>query len=146
MFFVAHILLGMIIGKITGNYLLAIIFSVIIDIDHLFVFAKHKILFNFKDFMNTVMDPEDRTGHQRNYLHNVFALVILSFIVFLLFREFWIVFFFSYLGHLFLDMIDKSDFYPLYPFRNWNFKGFVEYGSKEEIVFSLALFFVYYFI
>ena len=80
MFIAAHLAIGLIIGKITNNYLFALIGALIIDIDHLIPYIKHKLIFNAKKFWKTVTDPKDPYGNQRNYLHSFFAWAIISII------------------------------------------------------------------
>ena len=50
MFFFAHLLTGLIIGKLFGNYTVALLGALLIDLDHLIPYIKHKVIFGFKKF------------------------------------------------------------------------------------------------
>src|ERR1035437_10413486 len=108
-----HAILGLVIGKFTGNIPLAISVSILIDTDHLISYAKHKVLWPPKKFLEVVKDINDPWEDQRGYLHNVVIATIISFLVWIIFgRIIGAVFSLSYLGHLFLDAIDTANYYP----------------------------------
>jgi membrane-bound metal-dependent hydrolase YbcI (DUF457 family) len=138
MFIIAHIAAGLLIGKITNNYSLALAGALLIDIDHLIPYAKHKIIFNPKKFWKTVTDSSDTLGNQRNYLHSFFAWIIISIIALQIDFHNGCVLSLGYLSHLLLDFFDKSDFYLFYPFK-YNFIGPIKYLSKHEFMFTTAL-------
>jgi membrane-bound metal-dependent hydrolase YbcI (DUF457 family) len=142
MFVGAHIVAGLVIGKITHNYPLALASALLIDVDHLIPYVKHKVIFNPKKFWKVVTDPSDPYGNQRNYLHSFFTWIIVSAVFFLIDFRIGIVISLGYLSHLVLDLLDGSDFYPFYPFK-YNFIGPVKYLSKHEILFTLALFIIF---
>mgnify|MGYP001559157947 FL=1 len=73
MFLFAHLFAGLIIGKIYGNYLIAIVGALIIDLDHLIPYIKNKIIFNPKKLWKTITNSKDPYGNQRNYLHSSFS-------------------------------------------------------------------------
>lgn len=54
-----HFALGLIIGKVTGNYELAISISVLLDCDHFIALAKHGKLKDWKTFWEATTDSED---------------------------------------------------------------------------------------
>ncbi|OGJ00890.1 hypothetical protein A3I95_02210 [Candidatus Nomurabacteria bacterium RIFCSPLOWO2_02_FULL_44_12] len=58
----SHIALGLIIGKVTGNYGLAISTSVLIDCDHFISLYKHGVLRSFKEFWKAETNPEGVCG------------------------------------------------------------------------------------
>jgi hypothetical protein len=145
MFIFAHIVAGLIIGKITGNYLLALAVSLLIDIDHLIPYIKNKIIFSPKKFWQIITNPSDPYGNQRNYLHSFFTLVVISLIALLIDINMGFIISITYLSHLFLDMLDASDFYPLYPLK-YNLIGPIKYLSKSEFVFTFLLFIIYLFV
>jgi archaellum biogenesis protein FlaJ (TadC family) len=132
-------LAGLIIGKITGNYPIAIIVSLAIDLDHIISFYRHGVLFNFKKLLKEALDEKDPWGDQRNILHNVFVFIIISFLVIILNSKIALVFSLAYLTHLFLDAINGSPLYPLYPSKKFATKGFIKYNSKQEIMFDACL-------
>ena len=139
MFILAHLASGMILGKVSGSYLPAIIGSVIIDVDHLRTLIKNKVRLSPKKLWQIILDPNDPYGNQRNILHTLFGWAIVSAIILLLNFEIGIIFSIGYLIHLILDGIDNSDFHAFYPFSNVNLKGPIKYLSKYELIFSLIL-------
>ncbi len=44
MFIITHFIAGLLIGKLTGNYTFALVGAVLIDVDHLFSYVKHRVL------------------------------------------------------------------------------------------------------
>ena len=143
MFIIAHLAAGLIIGNLTGNYSFAILGALFLDLDHLYVYAKHKVLFNPKKFWKAVTSPEDPYGCQRNYVHSIFPWIAVTLVVILIESPAGYAFSLGYLSHLILDMIDGSDFYPLYPFTRYNFKGPIKYLSNSEIGLTFLLFAVF---
>jgi len=145
MFILAHLAMGLIIGKITGNYPIALAGALLIDIDHLIPYIKHKLIFDLKKLWKTITNPDDLYGNQRNYLHSIFAFILINFLVFLFDYRIGIAFSLGYVSHLFLDMLDNSDFYPLYPLK-YNIKGPIKYLSKTEFILTLFLFIIFFLI
>ena len=72
MFIVAHIAIGLILTELTGSFW-ALFAAIVVDIDHLFVYVKHKV--TLKQFWKLVTDPEDPLGDQRNILHSLFVVL-----------------------------------------------------------------------
>jgi hypothetical protein len=138
MFVAAHIVAGLILGKITNNYPLALASALLVDVDHLIPYIKHKVIYSPKKFWKTVTNPVDRYGNQRNYLHSFITWSILSVVIFLINFKLGIILSLGYLSHLLLDLIDGSDFYPFYPLK-YKFIGPIPYFSKYEFVFTLLL-------
>ena len=134
-----HLALGLIIGKATGDYSAALWGSLIIDVDHL-IPAIEKKIFNFKKLWKRFHSSKDSS---RSYFHSIFSWAIVSLVICLIDFNFGIVFSLAYLGHLLLDAIDNSDFFPFYPFKKYNIKGFIPYYSKKELAFSLYLLFIF---
>jgi len=145
MFWVAHLGLGLLLGKLSGSYVPAILGSLIIDLDHLPIYFKRGILFNPKKLWKAMTDSEDKLGSPRAFLHNFFVWAIISMVIMWFFPETGFVFSLAYLGHLFLDVVDSSDVYPFYPF-DINLKGPIAYLSKGELCFTLLLFLAAYFV
>lgn len=142
MFIFAHLAAGLIIGKLTHNYPLALAAALLVDVDHLIPYVKHKVIYSFKKFWKTITDPSDPYGGQRNYLHSFITWIAVSLIAFLINFNIGLIISISYLSHLFLDMLNSSDFYPLYPLR-YKFTGPIEYFSRKELIFTLALFVIF---
>lgn len=140
MYITTHLVLGLIIGKITGNYQAAISGSLLIDLDHFIPILKDKAKFSFKKFWKKTKDYKDDS---RTYFHSFFAWLFFSIIICLINYEFGLVFSLAYLGHFLLDALDNSSFYPLYPFKKINISGFMPYYSREELFLNIALLFVF---
>ena len=141
--FGAHILAGLIIGKVTNNYPLSMAGSLLIDVDHLVPYIKHKIIFNPKKLWETAIQEFDDYRNQRNYFHSLFTWAIFSLLVFFIDFNVGVVISLAYLSHLFLDFIDGADFFPFYPLK-YKFIGPIKYFSKAEIIFTLILAVVFF--
>ncbi|MDA2922261.1 metal-dependent hydrolase [Patescibacteria group bacterium AH-259-L07] len=139
----AHIAAGLIVGKITGNYPVALASAILVDIDHIIPFIKHGIIFDLKKLWKTIIRPEDPYGNQRNYLHSFFMWFAISIIGILVNYEVGFVICLGYLAHLILDLLDSSDFYPLYPYK-LNIKCPISYFSKYELVTTVLLFLIFF--
>ena len=142
----SHLIVGLIIGKVTGNYPFAITSSVLVDIDHLQSYLKSGVISKPKLFWKTITDQSDPYGDQRGYLHNFIVFIILSTILLMVFGYALFPLVLGWLGHLFLDALDNSDYWPLYPYKLINFKGPILYASFQEIIFSSILLVIYFFI
>jgi len=145
MFILAHLAAGLIIGKISGSYLPSLIGSLAMDLDHLIPYIRHKVLFSPKKFWDAITSPEDAYGNQRNFLHSFIAWAAASSIFMTVNFNIGLIFSLGYLCHLLLDLIDGSDFHPLYPFK-LNVRGPIKYLSKPEMLFTTALFFIFFII
>lgn len=143
MFVPAHLFAGLILGKISGIYTVALIGAVLIDLDHIWIYLRHKILFNPKKLWKTITDPKDKYGNQRNFLHSFITWIIISALILFVDYRIGFVFSLAYLSHLTLDLLDGSDFYLFYPFEKFKVKGPIKYFSREEIVITLILLLVF---
>jgi hypothetical protein len=141
MYSTAHLALGLIIGKVTGDYPTAIITSVALDFDHLWPHVKNKTIFKIKEIWNQAKLSGDTS---RNILHSFIFLVPMAVALWFFDHRIALVFIWSFLGHFFLDAIDDSDFWPLFPFKRINSKGFIGYYSRTEVVFTIILFLIYF--
>lgn len=139
MTFPTHLLAGLVIGKLTGNYGLSIVGATCVDIDHIYTYAKNGVLLNPKKFFTTVFDREDPYGDQRNILHNVLVFLLISVVTFIINHQIGLVLFLAYLSHLILDALDKSDYFPFFPSKKVNIRGFIDYFSKEEFLIMIFL-------
>ena len=142
MFPFAHIISGLIIGKLSGLYIPALIGAVLVDLDHLISYAKHKVLFKPKKLWKTLTATKDPFGDQRNFLHSFITWPILSLVVIIINFQIGLIFALAYLIHLLLDMTDNADFYPFYPLK-FKINGPMKYFSKEEFVFTLILLLIF---
>lgn len=145
-----HIIAWLIIWHLTWDYITAVACSFLVDVDHLLPIVKNWLLFHPKKIRSMMIDPNVTNDpvtwekeDQRNYLHSVFSFVILSALVLLISIPVGIVFAIAYCVHLSFDMLDKSDYYPFYPFKCINVKWFIRYFSKQEFLFACGLFIVW---
>ncbi|MEN9647221.1 MAG: LexA-binding, inner rane-associated putative hydrolase [Candidatus Parcubacteria bacterium] len=148
MTFPTHLLAGLIIGKITGQYTAAIAGSLVIDIDHLVSYFKNGILFKPRALLKAMKNEHDPWDDQRNFLHSVFAWAIVTIIFCYINMPLGSVFSVAYLGHLVFDALDGAVFYPFFPLRKFVLRGGISYHSRAEAVFTgiLATMFLYLFI
>jgi len=143
MFSLAHLAAGLIVGKTMGNYPAALIGALVIDLDHIILYLRHNVFSSWKKFWGIVTRRADPYRFQRNYLHSFMTWIVVSFIVYMIDAPFGMVFSVGYLTHLLLDMLDGSDFYPLYPVK-WKVNGLIPYMSKAEAVLTVLLFVIYF--
>ncbi len=134
-----HILAGLVIGKLTGNYSLSVAGSILIDVDHVFSYVKNGVLFKPKKFLQTVFNKDDPYGDQRFLLHNVLVFLLISGVVFLINHQIGFVFGLAYLSHLILDALDNSDYFPFFPNKKMNIRGPIKYFSKQEFFVMIFL-------
>lgn len=146
MTFPTHLMLGAIIGKVTGNYAIGLTSSTLVDLDHLQSYATHGILFKPKKLWGALTDQKDPFGDQRGIFHNVIFFAIVAIILILLFHKVGIIIAIGWFGHLCLDALDNSDYYPFYPNKTVNLRGPIRYNSWQELIFFLFLLVVYVFI
>jgi len=134
-----HVLAGLIIGKITGDFPTALAGSLVMDLDHTISYFRHGILFKPRQLFKAIHDEADPMDDQRNFLHSIFSWVVISILLLTINFNFGLVFSIAYFFHLVLDALDSADFYPFFPFRIFVTKGFVKYFSKQEIIFDFCL-------
>jgi membrane-bound metal-dependent hydrolase YbcI (DUF457 family) len=139
-----HLMAGLILGKITGNYPLSIGIGVGIDVDHVFSYFKNGILLKPKKFLKTIFNKDDPYGDQRFILHNVLVFILLSMIVLMFNRTIGVVFALAYFSHIFLDALDSSDYFPFFPNKKLNLHGPIKYFSKQEFTVFLLLIVVFF--
>jgi len=125
-----HLLLGIILGKIFGNYFFFILGAIIPDSDHIYVIIKNK-LWNFKKIIGTIK-YEKRFGikYKTPLFHSILGLILFSLIIYLFTARFF-YFSLAYLLHLLVDWLDIDEKFYLYPFKI-KFKGFLPIWSKTE--------------
>jgi membrane-bound metal-dependent hydrolase YbcI (DUF457 family) len=143
MYSTAHLAAGLIIGKLTGDYPTAIISAVAVDLDHLVPYVQKNIIFDIKKIWHSAKSTHDSA---RSYLHSFIAFFILTGLIAWFNLKVGLVFGLGYLSHFLLDAIDDDDFYPLFPWKKFNTRGFIGYYSKAEFVFTIILFGVYFII
>ena len=140
MFITTHLAAGLLVGKMTGNYPLAIGGAIIWDIDHLIPYYRHHVLKSPAKFWHAITSGTDPYRGQRGWFHNIFAwLLIAGASLLLLPPPLGVAFSLGYLSHLVLDAFDTADFWPLYPSKAINLHGPIRYFSLSEASFAFAL-------
>ena len=143
MIYPTHLAAGLIIGKLTGNYPVAITAAMIIDLDHGISYFRNGILFQPKKLFAALTDTRDPWGGQRHFLHNPLSWLIASSLSLIFLPAIWLPLSAGYLSHLVLDALDSSDFFPFYPHKKINLKGPIKYFSKQEFLFTAVLLLIY---
>ena len=141
-----HLLLGMIIGKVTGNYPVAIASSVLIDLDHLQSDISRGLITKPRKLWNTLIDQNDPYGDQRGIFHNYLFFLIIATSLIIFTGKIGIVITLGYLGHLLLDTLDNSDYWPLYPNKRINLRGPINYATWKEGIFFVGLIIIFFII
>lgn len=146
MLFTTHLAAGLIIGKLTGDYRVSLISSVIIDLDHLVVYYRNGVLFKFKKWLRAACNKSEIEMYQKNILHNIFFGVAASVILSAVNFKIGLVFCLAYLSHLLLDSLDNLNYFPFYPSKKINLHGPVKYFSRQEVIFALILLLIFFII
>ncbi|HEX8974636.1 MAG TPA: metal-dependent hydrolase [Patescibacteria group bacterium] len=136
----AHALVGIIGGTYANDLPYVFVGSVLPDIDHLYIIARHK-MYPPKKLIHSLRF-EGRYGnlkYKTKYVHSVFGALLFSAPIMLWNPLGAKHFFFAYLGHLLLDWVDHDEKEYLFPLKK-KFRGFLPIFSKLEIAFTLALF------
>jgi membrane-bound metal-dependent hydrolase YbcI (DUF457 family) len=139
-------MMGMIIGKVTGNYTAAVASSVLVDLDHIQSYITHGVIFKPKKLWSALTDQVDHWGDQRGVLHNVIFFALVAIFLLALAGTIGQIIVLGYAGHLLLDALDNSDYWPFYPNKRINLKGPIKYGSIQELVFFIGLVLVFFLI
>ena len=138
MFVVSHVLMGMIIGKVTGNYEAAIATSLLIDSDHIVPYIKSWLFLKPKKMLRTFMWKE-WVSYEKNYLHNILIPPVIAIFGFAFHSSVLYVIALAYFVHLMADLIDDSEYFPFYPYTKiktkWPFKHF----SVRELILDIVL-------
>ncbi|OIP56031.1 hypothetical protein AUK13_01800 [Candidatus Kuenenbacteria bacterium CG2_30_39_24] len=109
------------------------------DLDHTISYFRHGILFKPRKLFKAISDETDLWGDQRNFLHNIFSWLVVSFLLLVVNFNFGLVFSIAYFFHLVFDALNSADFYPFFPSRKFVIRGFIKYYSKQEVVFDICL-------
>lgn len=125
---------------------MSLLVSIAPDIDHFVSYAKHDVLLPLNKFWKVTMDPNDPWGDQKSFLHNILVWFGLSLIAILLNQKVGLIFATGYLGHLILDALCNSDYYPFYPKKKFRIKGPIVYASRNEFMLFVALLLTFFFI
>ncbi len=141
-----HLVTGLLIGRITGNYAAALSGSLVVDLDHFVSYYRHSLISKPRKLLKVMMDEKDQWGDQRNFMHGIFSWIVGSGLLMLINFQFGFVFSIAYFSHILLDAIDGADFWPYFPFQKLNLKGPIGYGSRREAVFCSILFLILIFV
>jgi|SRR3989344_1276787 len=134
-----HILGGLIVGKLTGNYTAAMAGSLVIDLDHVVSYYKHGLLSHPRQILHASKNETDPWGNQRNFLHSIFSWLIVSGLLFATSAPWGLAFSLAYLVHLIFDALDGADFWPLFPIKSVVTRGPIKYNSRQEIILDVCL-------
>jgi membrane-bound metal-dependent hydrolase YbcI (DUF457 family) len=138
MTFPTHLFAGLAIGAFTGDYTVAVVASVAPDIDHAISYARHGVFSSGEKFWSVITAEADPWSDQRNILHNIIVPITLIIFCCYFFPAQTVSLALGYGIHLFLDAVDASDYFPLYPWKGINLRGPVHYNSKWEYILSLG--------
>lgn len=141
----AHPFIGLILGKQFGYTAAFVIGSIFPDIDHIFVLIKNKH-FKFREAFE-VMKNEDAAGerYKTPHTHSILGWLIFSGAVTLYNQPAGLAFGAAYALHLLLDIIDTDEKQLFYPFKK-TIRGFLPVFSKYEIIFTIILITIYFYI
>ncbi|MEK7583572.1 MAG: metal-dependent hydrolase [Patescibacteria group bacterium] len=139
MTFPTHIIAGLIVGKLTGQYGVAIAGALLIDVDHLYVYAREGLLTKPKLLWRTTLHEDDPYQGLRSFFHSIWSFGVISLIAYIFFPALAVSFIAGYANHLLLDGLDASDFWPFRPLSNWNLRGPIKYRSYSELALFLGL-------
>ena len=103
-----HLAAGLIISKLTGNYNVSLLGSVIMDLDHLIAYYRTGILLKFKKILIATTGKADIGLPQRNFFHNIFFCLLVSAIVAAIDFSAGLIFGAAYMCHLVLDALDSK--------------------------------------
>jgi hypothetical protein len=134
-----HLIIGLILGKVLGNFWFFVIGSIFPDIDHIYIVIKNK-LFSWKKYIDSLKN-EKKYGlrYKTAFVHSLFGLTIFSLMVCLINIYGGIAFALAYFLHLIIDWIDIDEKYYLYPNKK-KFSGFLPiWSSFEKIITVIAL-------
>ena len=139
-----HIMAGLIVGKVTGNYPVAIITSVVFDLDHFFFYYTRDLIFRPVKVFKKALRKKIFIKGRRGIFHSVFTWIMVSALFMLINFPLGVTVSASYLVHLILDVLDDASFYPFYPLKVLNLRGPITYFSFSEVVFLAIITLAYY--
>ncbi len=144
MTFPTHIIAGLIIGKLTGDYPAALAGSLLMDVDHIVSYYRHGILSKPKEILRASVEEADPWGDQKNFLHSAQSWLVISLVLLVIDLRFGLIFSLAYLVHLILDGLNGS-FYPLYPYRRFSIQEpVIRYLSRREAFLGVVLIVIFF--
>jgi len=141
-----HLAAGLIIGKLTHNYDVALLGSTIMDLDHLIAYYRTGILLKFKKMFIAATTKTDLGIIQRSFCHNIFFYLVVLFLALMINFSAGLVFGIAYFCHLILDSLDNLDYYPMYPYLKIRLRGPIKYFSRQEFILTFVLLLIYFII
>jgi hypothetical protein len=133
-----HLLIGIILGSLYGNYLFFILGSIFPDIDHLYILVKHR-LFSVRKIIDSIkFEKKYDIRYKTPLFHSLLGLILSSSVIFLFNRNGALYFAIAYLLHLLIDWLDIDEKYYLYPLKI-KFKGFLPIWSTTEKIITIIL-------
>jgi len=133
-----HLLLGIILGNIFGNYFFFLLGSIFPDIDHIYIILKNR-LWNLKKIKQTIKyEKQFGLKYKTPLLHSLLGLMIFSSVIYLFNSNGTIYFSTAYFLHLLIDWIDIDEKYLLYPLKI-KFRGFLPIWSRLEKILTIIL-------
>ena len=135
MFFKTHLVIALFFVLIFFNYItnpivsLPVVFlaTLIPDIDNRFSKIGHKKIFRIFNFF----------VKHRGIIHSFSFLLIVSFFIFLFFKEILFAFVFGYSLHLLVDSLTVRGIMPFYPLK-FRIKGKIKTGGFLETIFFIS--------
>ena len=141
-----HLAAGLIISKLTGNYNVSLLGSVVMDLDHLIAYYRTGILLKFKKVLIATTGGNYIGLPQRNFFHNIFFCLLVLAIVSVINFSTGLTFGAAYVCHLILDALDNKNYYPFYPSLKINLRGPIKYFSRQEFIFTFILLLIFFII
>ena len=133
-----HLLIGIVLGELYGNYFLFILGSILPDIDHIFIIIKNKIYTLEKIIDSIKYEEKYNLNYKTALFHSLLGLIIFSSVIYIIVGDKAIYFSAAYLLHLLIDWPDIDVKYFLYPLKT-KFKGFLPIWSKPELILTIIL-------
>jgi hypothetical protein len=137
-----HLVIGLILGKLTNSYLPFVLGSILPDVDHIYIILRHKLYKNkFRKLIDSIKNEEKyKIRYKTPLVHSILGLIAFSIIFFIIINNLThtIYFALAYFLHLLLDWLDKDIKYYLYPLKI-KFKGYLDIWSKTERIATLIL-------
>lgn len=133
-----HLILGIILGKLSGNYVFFILGSVFPDFDHIYIIFKNKF-FDIKQIKDSIkFEKKFGVKYKTPLFHSILGLILFSIIIYFFSKIGALYFAVAYFIHLIIDWIDIDKKYYLYPLKI-KFKGVLPIWSKSEKILTIIL-------
>jgi len=139
-----HTILALIAGKFFGHYAAFLIGSVMVDIDHLYVYlARTPALrkdFSWKRLVDLVKNERTYKISARTPLvHSLFGAVLFTFLVYSFAPGEALYFGVAYLSHIILDLFDKDPTYLLFPWKKPFHGPMPVWSTAEKTITVLSI-------